>query len=168
MSGSGKGGNNHRRPFKRRERGNEHWSGNLPYSGPNTGKKTTEKSRVDKNRGSMADRPRWTPVQIPAEPLPSPDCPICGKPVKDIAAAITDKTSGVPAHFDCVAGKIAEHEILETGDTVAYIGAGRFGVVHHRNPQDIKNFTIKRILEWEDKENRAEWRKIVADHFSVT
>jgi nucleoid DNA-binding protein len=163
MSGSGKGGNNHRRPFKRRERGNENWSGNLP----NQGKKAADKLRFDKNRGALVDRPRWTPTPIPEEPLPAPDCPICGKPVKDISSAITDKTSGVPAHFDCVAGKIAENEMLESGDTVTYIGGGRFGVVH-RNPQNMKNFKIKKILEWEDKENRAEWRKIVADHFSVT
>jgi hypothetical protein len=57
---------------------------------------------------------------------------------------------------------------MEKGDAVTYIGGGRFGVVHFNNPQDTRNFKIKRIIEWEDKGNRAEWRQTVADHYSVT
>jgi hypothetical protein len=125
-------------------------------------------------------RPKWTPPQVSTDPIPHPLCPYCGKPIKDIAAAMTDKDSGQPAHFDCVAARIAAGETLESGDAVAYIGGGRFALVHfpgmiraalqgraNGDDYDTHNFRIKKILEWESKENRAPWRKTIEDHFSV-
>jgi hypothetical protein len=105
---------------------------------------------------------------MPSGPLPVPDCPYCGKPIQDIASAISDRHSGQPVHFDCIITRIAEGEMLEQGDTVTYIGGGRFGIVHFNNPQNAQGFKIKKILEWEDKENRSEWRRTVSDHYSVT
>jgi hypothetical protein len=102
------------------------------------------------------------------EPIPVPECPYCGKPIRDLAAAFSDKSSGEAVHFDCVISRIVENETLERGDTVTYIGGGRFGIVHFANSQDTRNFTIKKIFEWEDKENRAEWRGSLADHYSIT
>jgi hypothetical protein len=130
---------------------------------------------ADRARGSRNqtpkntyDRPKWQPVKLPSTPLPSPDCPVCGKPIKDISIAFTDKASGSPVHFDCALEKVSEHEAREQGDIISYIGGGRFGIVYYNNSQDLKNFQIKKIIEWEDKENRADWRKNIADHFSVT
>jgi hypothetical protein len=97
-----------------------------------------------------------------------PDCPYCGKPITDISSAVSDKNSGEPVHFDCVIARIAESEALEQGDTITYIGGGRFGVVHFNNPQKPQDFEIKKIFEWEDKENRSEWRRSVSDYYSVT
>jgi hypothetical protein len=131
-------------------------------------KKADTKFRYDKTQGIIYERPKWTPVKLPSDPLPSPVCPICGKPIKDISSAVTERNSGEPAHFDCIIAKIAGQETLEQGDRIAYIGGGRFGVVHFTSPQDSRNFKIKKIFEWENKENRAEWRGNVADHFSVT
>jgi hypothetical protein len=124
--------------------------------------------RFDKNRGALYDRPRWSPPPLSSEPLPVPDCPYCGRPIKDLSTALADKNSGQPVHFDCVIARIAEGEILEQGDAVTYIGGGRFGIVHFNNPQNTQDFNIKKILEWENKENRSEWRKVVSDHYSVT
>jgi hypothetical protein len=97
-----------------------------------------------------------------------------------MSTAIADKNSGEASHFECVAERIAEGENLETGDAVAYIGGGRFGIVHfpgiirdalrgrkNADDYDTRGFQIKKILEWEDKENRAPWRKIIEEHFSV-
>lgn len=161
---SGKGGNNKRKPFKRRERHDSHWTELINLGN----KKRPDKFRYDKNRGILVERPKWTPVPLPAEPLPTPDCPICGKIIRDLATAVSDKNSGLPAHFDCVAAGIAQGEALGKGDTIIYIGRGRFGVVHFSNPHDTRRFSIKKILEWEDKDNRAGWRQTVADHYSVT
>jgi hypothetical protein len=129
---------------------------------------------------SAYDRPKWTAPPLSTEPIPHPLCPYCGKPIKDIAAAMTDKATGQPVHFDCAAARIAEEETLESGDAVVYIGGGRFGIVHfpgmirgslqgRRNGDDYdtRDFRIKKILEWENKENRALWRKDIEDHFSV-
>jgi hypothetical protein len=129
---------------------------------------------------SLYDRPKWKAPQVSDEPIPHPICPYCGKPIRDIAAAITDQATGQPVHFDCAAARIAEGETLESGDTVVYIGGGRFGVVHfpgmirdtlqgrkNGDDYDTRDFRIKKIVEWEDKENRAPWRKNIEDHFSV-
>ena len=38
-----------------------------------------------------------------------------------------------------------------------------------RSPAPIgRDFAIKKIIEWEDKDNRAEWRSVICDHYSVT
>jgi hypothetical protein len=100
--------------------------------------------------------------------MPSPDCPCCGKQIRDIAAAITDRESGQAAHFDCVLARIAERETLEKGDVVSYIGGGHFGVVRFNSPGESRRFTIKKILEWENKDERPDWRSLVSDHYSVT
>jgi hypothetical protein len=84
-----------------------------------------------------------------------------------MAAAITDRLSGAPIHFDCAIARIAEAENLEAGDTITYIGGGRFGVLCFPNPQDSKNFKIKKILELENRDSRADWRKNISDRYSV-
>jgi hypothetical protein len=71
-------------------------------------------------------------------------------------------------HFDCVLARLADGEILEKGDTITYIGGGRFGVVHFAGIQDQKGFSIKKIFEWENKDNRAEWRSLVSNRYSET
>jgi hypothetical protein len=116
----------------------------------------------------MYERFHWTPPVPPSEPLPIPNCPYCGKAIKDIAAAVGDKDTNEPVHFDCLIARIAQGETLEKGDAIAYIGGGRFGVVHFNGPHGSPPFTIKKILEWEDKEHRAEWRKTISEHYSVT
>lgn len=116
---------------------------------------------------SFFERPRWSPPQISAEPIPVLVCPLCGKPIKDMSAAITDRVSGVPVHFDCAIARIAEGENLEAGETITYIGGGRFGVVCFPNPQDTRTFKIRKIFELEDRDNRADWRKNISDHYSV-
>ncbi|MDR0602296.1 MAG: hypothetical protein LBG42_07925 [Treponema sp.] len=160
MNGNERGSS--RRSSRRRRRDNENWQGRKER------KEDLRTGQFEKNRGGFHERPKWTAPGIPQEPIPVLDCPWCGKPIKDITAAIQDRASGQAVHFDCVIERIMEGEVLEPGDAVSYIGGGRFGVVHFNNPSDAKDFKIRKILEWEDKENRAEWRKIISDHFSMT
>jgi hypothetical protein len=126
------------------------------------------KPRFDKNRGVLVDRPRWTAPKLSQEPLPEPECPLCGKPIKDLAAALTDKTTGVPVHFDCILSTLGEREPLEDGDQLAYIGGGRFGIIHYNDPRDHRTFQIRKVLQWEDQNTRSDWRKQVADRYSTT
>jgi hypothetical protein len=97
-----------------------------------------------------------------------------------MATAIADRDSGQPSHFECVAARIAGGETLESGDTVVYLGGGRFGVVHFPGiirdalrgrksgeDYDTKGFQIKKIFEWEKREDRAPWRRNIEEHFSV-
>ncbi|MDR3338287.1 MAG: hypothetical protein LBT16_13900 [Treponema sp.] len=174
MSGNGRGGNNNRRkPFRHRDRAGDETavSGHDPWQDNPAQKKSRKPeagfSGLTSAKTEQFERPKWAPVKLSAAPLPSHNCSICGKSIKDMASALTDK-SGLPAHFDCVLEKVTDNEAQEKGDVVSYIGGGRFGVVHYANPQDVRGFKIKKIIEWEDKENRADWRKNIADHFSVT
>jgi hypothetical protein len=101
-------------------------------------------------------------------------------------SAIADKDTGVPVHFDCVSARIAFGEKLEKGETVAYIGGGRFGIVsfggsaqgktgapqenrqERNSPQAARDFSIRKIIEWEKMDKRAEWRSLICEHYSVT
>jgi len=163
MSGSGKGGNNR----KNRQR----FSGRKDES-QRHGKKHSDDlfpdGKFEKTRLSLHERPRWTAPVLPANPITTPDCPWCGKQIKDITTAISDKDTGLPVHFDCVLSRIAEVENVESSDNVCYIGGGRFGIVHYNNPHDTKDFTIKKILEWEIKDGIKEWRKPISEYFSIT
>jgi hypothetical protein len=152
----GKGGDNRgnrRRSWRRR--------------GTNNQEQPNRNAKAEKTRASFYERPKWIPPKTSTEPLPSFECPYCGKPIRDIASALTEKGTNIAVHFDCVLARIAEGEILEKGDVIAYIGGGRFGVVHFNHPGELKKFTIKKIFEWENKDNRAEWRTKVSDHYSV-
>ncbi len=85
-------------------------------------------------------------------------CPICGQPITDIASAIADKSTGQPVHFDCVLNQVKQSEPTGENEKVAYIGQGRFAVLYYENIRDQRHFTIKKIIEWEDREKPAEWR----------
>jgi hypothetical protein len=167
MNGNGRGGNNRGggRPFRRRDHDHEK---NYQDSISRSGRRNGDNPRYDKNKGLIFERPKWTAPKISLEPLPTPECPYCGKTIKDISSAVADKESGLPVHFDCIIARFVENEILEKGDVISYIGGGRFGVVHFNSRHEMQPFKIKKIFEWEDKENRAEWRKSISDHFSIT
>jgi hypothetical protein len=122
-------------------------------------------SSRDKKGRDFYDRPKWTPAKKPDEPVPQIICSLCGQPITDIASAISDRESDEVFHFDCIAAKLKERETLGEGDSLTYIGGGRFGIVHHVSQ---KKFTIKKIIEWDQREERVSWRKLVADHYSST
>lgn len=93
-------------------------------------------------------------------------CPVCGKLIPDLSSALSDKTTGKPVHFDCALAEAGKNEKLEAGDKIAYIGQGRFGIINYPNVHDVKHFTIKKIIDWEDKEKRSPWRNEMSDLYS--
>ena len=167
MSSSGKGGNNrkNRNRFSgKKDEAQKHDRNDKKKPSDNI----LAEGKFERNRISIHERPRWSAPVLPSNPITTPDCPWCGKQIKDITTAIADKDTGVPVHFDCVLARITEMETLETNDNVCYIGGGRFGVVHYNNPPDVRDFTIKRIYEWEVKDNNAGWRRPISEYFSLT
>ena len=102
-----------------------------------------------------------------SEPTELFTCAQCGKPIKDLSAALADKTDGKPVHFDCVLNFLKQNETLHENEAVTYIGQGRFAVIKYASMVTMKEFTIVRIIEWEDKNQRAEWRSTIADRFSL-
>ena len=156
-----KSGNSRRRSNKNRD-----WNA-AESAGSEEERRRPERNRNQKKQTPVYERPKWVPIKLPTGPLPSAVCPICAEPIKDIIAAVSDKSTGSPAHFDCVIKRIKEQERLDRGDEIVYLGGGRFGIIQYLNHHDYRNFRVKKVLEWEDAENRAEWRKDIADRFSV-
>ena len=93
-------------------------------------------------------------------------CPECGELITDIASAVADKSTGKPVHFECVIKKIEGEEKLQENEKIAYIGQGRFGVLSYENIRDQKSFKIKKIIEVEDRENKADWRTEISESYS--
>lgn len=125
-----------------------------------------------KEKVSLVARPKWIPPEVSSEPLPVPTCPWCGKSIDD-AAALSDKETGAPIHFECVAQRLAGKENLEEGETLTYIGGGRFAVVTFSGTEACSRkpdnrFTIKRVIDWESQKERAEWRAVYRNRYSTT
>lgn len=95
-----------------------------------------------------------------------PLCPHCHEPVIDLLSALSDRAGGAPLHFDCALELISQEEGLSPSDYVAYIGQGRFGIISYENPRDMRHFTIKKIIEWEKREQTAGWRGKIASLYS--
>ena len=93
-------------------------------------------------------------------------CPKCGQPITDISSAITDKESGKPAHFDCILNQVRQTEQVGENEKIAYIGQGRFAVIYYENPRDQRHFTIKKIIEWEERDKKPEWRSELSGLYS--
>ena len=170
MSGSGKGDRGkRRRSFKGRSKD---YAQPVPVENWRTGSTAKKPDRSveiskEKNSGSY-ERPQWMPPKMSTEPLPVPDCPYCGKPIRELALAISDKSTGQAVHFDCVLTRLSQSEKLEPGEIISYIGGGRFGIVQQGGQTGSRGITIRKTFEWEIKEKRAEWRGTISDHFSVT
>ena len=93
-------------------------------------------------------------------------CAICGKSISDISDAMTDRSTGNPAHFDCVLDKINANEKLGPNEKVTYIGQGKFAILYFDNPHDLRKFSIRKTIEWENQEKRGDWRDEMAGLFS--
>lgn len=94
------------------------------------------------------------------------ECPVCGQPITDIANAMADKTSGAPVHFDCVLEQVKKTEPTGENEKISYIGQGRFAVLYYENPRDQRHFTIKKIIEWENREQKSQWREELSGLYS--
>lgn len=93
-------------------------------------------------------------------------CPLCNQPITDLASAMTDKESGNPVHFECALEKVKSQEKTGENEKIAYIGQGRFAVIFFENPRDQRHFTIKKIIEWEDREQKSAWRDEISGLYS--
>ena len=103
-------------------------------------------------------------VQMPAfDPV---ECAFCGQPVTDFASALAHNESGEPVHFDCVLSHLTEREHLTEGQSISYIGQGRFAVIRMQNPLNGLRFAIERVIEWENRDKKYEWRSAIANVYT--
>ncbi|WP_024469528.1 hypothetical protein [Treponema pedis] len=107
--------------------------------------------------------PKRPQIQIKKIEYPEFICTKCGKHIEDLSAAIADKESGQPVHFDCVMEFLKKAEDLKQNEEVIYIGNGNFAVAYFENPKLRKNFKIIKLIEWEDKNKIYSWKAELAD-----
>ena len=100
------------------------------------------------------NRPIW-----PEVPLVFPDCPICGKPVRDLASALTHKIARQPAHFDCVMHELRDANEVAPQERICYLGGGSFGILEFHPPGGPTKFVIRKRIQYEEKELPQEWKK---------
>ncbi len=93
-------------------------------------------------------------------------CPVCGQQIPDISSALADKKDGKPVHFDCVLQKLSETERVGENERLSYIGQGRFAVLHFENPRDQRHFSIRKIIEWEERDKKFDWRSELSGLYS--
>ena len=93
-------------------------------------------------------------------------CPDCGELITDIASAVADKSTGKPVHFECVMNRLNETEKVGQNEKICYIGQGRFGILYFENPRDQRHFTIKKIIEWEERDKKIDWRDEMSGLYS--
>ncbi len=120
----------------------------------------------DDSRGRDDRRERKQEPLPPLPKLPTPACAKCGEPIQDVTSALSDKDSGSPVHFDCVIKFLEGAENLGANEKIVYVGQGRFAVMFFENPVDTRKFRIVRMIEWERRDGRAEWRTDIAGQFS--
>ncbi|MCR5401599.1 MAG: hypothetical protein K6E78_08400 [Treponema sp.] len=93
-------------------------------------------------------------------------CPICNQQISDMSSAIAEKSSKKPVHFECVMAKLSESEKVGQNEKIAYIGQGRFGILYFENPRDQRHFEIKKIIDWEEKDTKPDWREEMSGLYS--
>ena len=93
-------------------------------------------------------------------------CPICSKVIEDLTSSLSDKTTGEPVHFDCAWNQAGKDITLKENEKFTYIGQGRFAVLYYENPRDQKKFVIKKIIEWENRDQKSEWRDELSGLYS--
>lgn len=95
----------------------------------------------------------------PAVPIVLPDCPVCGKQVRELASALTHRVSRQPAHFDCVMRELRDSNEIAPQEKICYLGGGSFGILEFRPPGGPTRFVIRKRIQYEEKETPQEWKK---------
>jgi hypothetical protein len=88
-----------------------------------------------------------------------PDCPICGKTVRDLASALTHRISRQPAHFDCIMQELRDTNEISPQEKICYLGGGCFGILEFRPSGGPGHFVIKKRIQYEEKEYQQDWKK---------
>ena len=62
--------------------------------------------------------------------------------------------------------KLSETEKCGQNEKICYIGQGRFGILYFENPRDQRHFEIRKIIEWESREQTRQWRDEMSGLYS--
>ncbi len=148
---SGQPGDGNRKPFSK--------SGPPRHGGHPRG------AQGQQNRGQRDSATLGIRKEEPRKPQPSKDCALCGKPIFDLAGAVSDKDSGEPIHFDCALERVTAAETLQEGEKIAYLGAGCFGVVKYKSGNEGA-FVVQRRMRWEKEGEKQPWRREISSYIT--
>ena len=95
----------------------------------------------------------------PTIPIALPDCPVCGKQVRELASALTHRVARQPAHFECVIRELMDSNEMAPEEKICYLGGGSFGILEFRPPGGPTRFVIRKRIQYEEKETPQEWKK---------
>jgi hypothetical protein len=143
---------NKNKNFKNRNKNrNRNRNKNYNRNRPNAAKGNNRKSNNFSYK-PVDPKPEWEII----------DCPLCGKPVKDLYTAISlNDESDKRAHFECVIKDLESKEELEKDEKVCYLGKGSFGIIREiRNGGS--NFFVRKRIQFENENITAGWRKDIS------
>jgi hypothetical protein len=125
-----------------------------PPSAARANPPSAARGRQGAARMAEAQRPSPPPV-----PIVLPDCPVCGRQVKELSSALTHRASRQPAHFDCVVRELRESTEVAPQEKICYLGGGSFGVLEFPPQGGPSRFVIRRRIQYEEKDTPQEWKK---------
>jgi len=125
---------------------------------PRGGGQRREGAQGQGGRGSPARSVEPRPER-PENPVVYPDCPICGKSVRELASALTHRASRQPAHFDCIMRELRDSNEMAPQEKLCYLGGGSFGILELRPQGAPSRFVIRKRIQYEEKETPQEWKK---------
>jgi hypothetical protein len=117
------------------------------------------RDQLQGNRGRQGQAKGPDQRPRPETPMVFPDCPVCGKPVRELASALTHRVSRVPAHFDCVVRELRDSNEINPQEKLCYLGGGTFGILEFRPAGGPSRFVIKKRIPYEEKEAPQDWKK---------
>ena len=129
---------------------------------PANGKNENNKSRTDKPYKKRRKRYKSgykKPERPQMRPEECPDCPICGKIVRNLNIAIEEKNSHEPAHFECVMRQLSAEIDLKPQEKLHYLGSGYFGIIQLKEGKGLSSYSIKEKFQYEDVSKKSDWRK---------
>ncbi len=130
---------------------------------PNSGNaKTAGQEDKKPRKGRRRYKPGRKPEKSQMRPEDYPNCPVCGMSVKNLNIAIEEKKSHEPAHFECIMRELATEVQLTPQERLHYLGSGCFGIVQFEEGKGLSSFSIKRKIQYEDANNKADWRKKIS------
>ena len=89
-----------------------------------------------------------------------PLCPVCQKPVRELACAIAHRETQAPAHFDCILKILREENHLSENEKICYLGNGSFGIVQFRAAAGSPmRFFVRKRIQYEKTDPLPDWRR---------
>lgn len=123
------------------------------------GRPPQEPRAVEKQAARQQERRPPERQRQPQPPRICPDCPICSRPVRELPSALTHRPTGQPAHFECILKELRDAQELSPQERLCYLGGGTFGILEFRQAGGATKFTIRKRIQYEEKDSPSEWKK---------